>query len=284
MKSNSCSTIFLSSLIACATIGVNQPIFASSPSPITKVPAYIPASPQTVLKEHPKGICVFDIDNTLLAPGAGFNDNGKHIGVPFAAPSISIGGDQFLSSYAKRSLHECLKHGYGIAFSTSHWYKDGGGRDQLLLKQNSLFTDEYYANGAGKNLNTIFNNAATEASNPDETVNSIYQYHVVNKGSALTGIFFTYFGNTDPAWKQKTNCVVMFDDHENNISTINAYNKDEQTKYRAIKLKPEHGLTECTFKVGLCAMKTAGCDSAKSWVKQENIDCAKFQKNPGSCE
>lgn len=189
-----------------------------------------------------KGVCVFDIDETLVFRVPGKAE--KYVQTPEAQAVIDL----------------CLAENFGIAITTKHSaYRSPNFLNKLDFgKYNKFLTKEEAIN---KNYTGVRNT----------NNNPIYIYHthgdshtiestIANKSQAMDRIMRTYYGmgvggsfinkeNTYlkyylethndqlPADKDLTGCLVLFDDNSDNINDIKAYNFVYGVKFGAIHVK-----------------------------------------------
>lgn len=207
--------------------------------------AQIPMQEESTDNFKVKGVCVFDIDETIVFT---------------VTPPGSTKTEYVQTPQAQAVIDLCISQGYGVALATKKYkYRsmkeladlDFGKYNQYLSKENALY--ENY----------------TDVRNPDVNPIYIYQTHgddrtlerrIANKSQALDRIMRTYYGmgvggsflnknnsylkqymeihdNELPSDKNLTGCIVLFDDDQNNIDDIKAYNMVYGTNFGAVKVQ-----------------------------------------------
>lgn len=262
MKLNTKLLLVLSVIISASSFADNVNSIDSqniiNQDPIKTMPNFVPGYFGEVIMEQPKGICVFDIDQTLIAPTSAswpndkkFPDNDEYKLLP--------GGEYRIAPYARSAFYECIKHGYGIGLNSAGNYGTiGGGREQML---DYLFSDtSQFWQAAANGLQQALINGSKKYTEG----NSIYQNFVSDKSGAMVSIMKAYDKNVivDP---DTTKCVVLFDDNPKYIENIQNYNKRFTPNHRLIAIEldkaggRELGVTETSFRRGVDALKANGC-------------------------
>ncbi|MEM7152073.1 MAG: hypothetical protein AAF799_04485 [Myxococcota bacterium] len=244
------------------------------------LPSFIPEDRETAPLAPPRGICIFDIDNTLMA---------KH----FTNPGRRV-GDSYLAPHAAAAMVDCIDHGFGVAFDSYARTSPGGaaqcapgttvgdgcdpnqGRTDLLLalfRDNDQFTDRAERIAVGQALLDGVGLAVT----PSEPARAKEQYHAVfrikangshgsGKVAAFRNIYRAYYGEeilTPRSGERSTRCVAYFDDSEGAIGSgdegggIRGFVHDNQVvlgdakvEVTAVQLVKEDGLTQPLFDNG----------------------------------
>jgi hypothetical protein len=221
--------------------------------PIEKMPKFIPPMKGVYPEEVPNGICVFDIDQTLIAPMDTSWPNKDRFPDNYAQlPDVNfrIAGwyepDTGTGGYAREAFYECIKHGYGIALNTASDVDpvENPGRNQML---HALFGNRaQFSQGADEGLRGALTKGTSKFSVGGD---SIYQYNVSGKGSAMVRIMRAYNMPTNNI-EQDTKCVILFDDNQANIDNVKNYNNGKN-RFIAIKLgmtgEFQAGVTKASF-------------------------------------
>lgn len=223
--------------------------------PITDIPDFIPAQTDVTAKKAPDGICVFDIDNTLLAS----TTNWSGLWPPFPKPSVNANyenikgyNDLAMAPYVRDSIYQCVKHHYGVAFATGGSGPDAGDRIAFL---NTIFNDskaaDYFSYPVAQFLRNAFLNGA----------NGIFQYRVTypDKSFALNNILSVYqkASSTTPIASQ---CVILFDNDPDVVMSIDRYNNLHKTNpFLAVLPMSDRGVTQNIFNFGVETLSSHGC-------------------------
>ncbi len=206
-------------------------------------PSFIPVNANTKPTTLPKGVCVFDIDNTLKAKSSSFK------GPPIA------GGHAYLSVYAQQAVHECVENGFGVAINTAYNKlptQDKGRREFLeaLFAKNAKFAPE------------VGNAIYQDFMHGSKGVHAIYLANEDSghkKAQAMSDIMQAYFGSKESNWltkyKAKSQCAVLFDDNANNRAGVLQYDKDHGLKFLAQAVDGNTGLTQKTFEASFDKLK-----------------------------